>query len=73
MLLHFEPNKLYKILIVDDSEDDTCLLVRQLKKNGLNIDYLRVDSAEALKHALIQQDWHIVISDHHMPGFSSGK
>ncbi len=62
-------NKL-RILVVDDSEDDVFLLVRELKKGGIIPEYVRVDSELTLRHAL-KKHWDIVITDHNMPGFSS--
>ncbi len=60
-----------KVLIVDDSENDTLLLVRHLKKGGFNPNYLRVESREGLRDALISEPWDIVITDHNLPGFNS--
>jgi len=62
---------MYNILIVDDSQDDVFLLLRELKRNKLDIEYKRVDSEEALLTALENHEWDIVISDHHMPCYSS--
>ncbi len=59
-----------RFLIVDDSEDDTLLIIRELKKGGISPDYLRVDNAVKLAKAL-KDPWDLVISDHNMPGFSS--
>jgi len=62
---------MYNILIVDDSEDDAVLLLRELKRNKLNVHCKRVDSDTALLDALKNDEWDIVISDHHMPCYSS--
>ena len=59
-----------KVLIVDDSEDDVFLLVRELRKGGIKPNYIRVDTGPKLAAAL-EQEWDLVISDHNMPGFSS--
>ncbi|NBC27583.1 MAG: response regulator [Bacteroidetes bacterium] len=60
-----------RVLIVEDSEDDTELLVRHLRKGGFNPKYRRVQSAESLRKALARREWDIVLSDHSMPGFNS--
>ena len=60
-----------RVLIVEDSEDDALLLVRQLKQGGYEPEHRRVDSREAMQAALEQAPWQIVITDHNMPGFSS--
>jgi PAS domain S-box-containing protein len=58
------------ILIIEDSEDDTLLLVRELKKGGYDPVHERVDTAEAMRAALKRQEWDLVISDYTMPKFS---
>jgi PAS domain S-box-containing protein len=60
-----------KVLIVEDSEDDTLFLVRELKRGGFAPDYQRVDNLTTLSTALDQGQWDIVISDHTLPGFGS--
>ncbi|MDJ0832300.1 MAG: diguanylate cyclase, partial [Gammaproteobacteria bacterium] len=62
---------LLRVLIVEDSEDDALLLVRQLRKGGFEIDFERVDDEGGLLSALEQKSWDIVITDHNMPQFSS--
>jgi len=59
-----------KALFIEDSEDDVVLLLRELQRGGFRTDYLRVDSAESLRTALVEEDWDVAISDFHMPGFS---
>lgn len=58
------------VLIAEDSEDDAMLLLRELRKGGYDPEYERVDSADALAHALAAREWDLVISDYVMPGFS---
>ncbi|MDC0664285.1 GGDEF domain-containing response regulator [Marinobacter sp. SS21] len=64
------PDRL-KILLVDDSEDDAFLLLRELKKGGADPEYTLVDSEDTMAAALRDGNWDIVITDHNMPGFSS--
>ncbi len=64
---------MYNILIVDDSEDDAVLLLRELKKNDLNAYSKRVDSDTAVRAALQDDEWDLVICDHNMPGYSSSE
>lgn len=59
-----------RLLIVEDSEDDTLLLVRELERGGYKVIFERVDTPEALHAALDHQPWDIVISDYSMPHFS---
>jgi diguanylate cyclase (GGDEF)-like protein len=60
-----------RILIVEDSEDDALLIVRELRKGGLTPEYRRVDSPTELKAALAEATWDIVITDHNLPEFGS--
>jgi two-component system cell cycle sensor histidine kinase/response regulator CckA len=63
-------SKPVNILIVEDSEDDTKLLARELRRRGFEPEVTRVDSGTALRSALIDGNYDVVISDHNMPGFS---
>ncbi|MFZ0546312.1 MAG: response regulator [Candidatus Promineifilaceae bacterium] len=64
-------DKPLQVLVVEDSEDDTLLLIRELKRNGYTPSYERVETAEAMKSALAQQSWDIVVTDYTMPQFNS--
>jgi diguanylate cyclase (GGDEF)-like protein len=60
-----------RVLIVEDSEDDALLVVRELSKSGLTPEYRRVDSPTELQTALNETAWDIMITDHNMPEFGS--
>lgn len=60
-----------RALIVEDSEQDAALLLRELKKAGYDPIHRRVDTAEEMADALDTGAWDIVVSDHFMPTFSS--
>src|SRR5258706_10814644 len=57
--------------MVEDSEDDAHLLYSELAGRGCDLNYKRVATASAMRAALQESDWDIVISDHSMPFFSS--
>jgi len=57
------------ILVVDDSEDDTLLLERALKQGVWDIHIERIDNQEAMRQALSNAHWDVVISDFKIPGF----
>lgn len=63
-------NKSLRILIVEDSENDTLLLVRELQRGGYDPIFERVETPETMKAALEKQTWDIVIADYVMPHFS---
>ena len=59
-----------RVLIVEDSEDDTLLVLRALKKGGYNPLYERVETSAAMKKALKEKQWDIILCDYKMPKFS---
>jgi len=58
------------VLIVEDSEDDALLLVRELRRGGFEPAFERVDTPDALRAALGRQEWDILFADYSMPHFS---
>lgn len=59
-----------KILIVEDSEEDAELLIRELRNEGYELIFERVDTYKAMNTALDKEKWDIIISDYVMPYFS---
>jgi PAS domain S-box-containing protein len=60
-----------RVLIVEDSEDDALLVLRELKRNGYDPTSERVETSEAMKTVLAKQMWDVVLSDYSMPHFSA--
>jgi signal transduction histidine kinase len=60
-----------RLLIIEDSEDDAEFVLRELRQDGFDPAWERVDTAEGMQSALARQDWDIIISDHSMPVFSA--
>lgn len=58
------------VLLVDDSERDTELILAELRHSGFEPTHQRVETAEAMTHALKTQHWDVVISDFTMPHFN---
>jgi PAS domain S-box-containing protein len=58
------------VLIVEDSPDDTLLLLRALRKDGYQVLHERVENAGELRAALAVRDWDIVLADFNLPGFT---
>ncbi len=59
-----------KILIVEDSEDDVALLVRELREGPWKVAHQRVDTPDLMRDALKSQAWDLIIADYSMPQFS---
>src|SRR5258708_33261241 len=60
-----------RVLIVDDSSDDAMLMVLALKREGYDPDYERVTTAEAMRAALQQREWDLILSDYTVPAFGA--
>ena len=64
-------NNPLRVLIVEDSEDDTLLMVRELQRGGYAPTFERVETPEAMKASLEKQSWDVIIADYTMPHFSA--
>jgi signal transduction histidine kinase len=60
-----------RLLHIEDSDDDSLLVQRQLSRAGYDLQLERVDTLEALQKALDTQFWDVIISDYVMPNFSA--
>ncbi|MGD0279155.1 MAG: PAS domain S-box protein [Smithella sp.] len=63
-------DKSLRVLMIDDSEDDVLLIIRELKKGGYNPVFERVETAFSTKEALKAKQWDIILCDYKMPDFS---
>jgi two-component system sensor histidine kinase UhpB len=59
------------LVVVEDSQDDCDLLVQRLRASGRAVDARRVEDADTLGEALCGGRVDAVVSDHHLPRFSS--
>ncbi len=59
------------VLIVEDSEADAQLMLRELERSGYDPMSRRVETSEAMESALKEGGWDIVLSDYSMPHFSA--
>ncbi len=64
---------LLRVLVVDDSEFDTELMLRQLRRDGLEPAAERVCTADSMARALDNGSWDVVLCDYSMPGFSGAE
>ncbi|TMQ49711.1 MAG: response regulator [Candidatus Eisenbacteria bacterium] len=62
-------DKKLQVLVVEDSEADGHLAIRELERAGYEVTHLRVDTEASLRAALEACRWDIVISDYNIPGF----
>jgi diguanylate cyclase len=59
-----------RVLLVEDSEDDAALVVRELARGGHEVAFRRVETARDLIDALEHTRWDLAIGDFSMPRFS---
>ena len=60
-----------RVLLVEDSEDDVTLVLRELGRAGYEPDYEVVETADAMEQALRRREWDIILSDYSLPTFSA--
>ena len=59
-----------RLLIVEDSEDDALLAVRELRRGGYDVVFERVEAPQAMAAALKARTWDLVIADYSLPQFT---
>jgi putative nucleotidyltransferase with HDIG domain len=59
-----------RILLVEDSEDDAELLLREIRRGGYAPFFRRVSSQAEMLKEVKEHEWDIILSDYAMPGFS---
>jgi len=59
-----------RVLIVEDSDDDLLLLLRELRRAGYEPHYARVETRAEMLAAITTQPWEIILSDYALPHFS---
>ena len=60
-----------RALIIEDSERDAAILVRELTRGGYELTYERVETGNAMADALAQRTWDLVLCDYAMPQFGA--
>lgn len=64
-------NKLIRLLIIEDNDDDAFLIIEQFEQSEYRVEYRRVWTEEATKEALKTETWDAITCDHNMPGYDS--
>jgi PAS domain S-box-containing protein len=62
-------NSPLRVLLVEDSEDDALLVLRELSRAGFDVQHLCVDTPREMKATLRDGAWDIVIADYSTPNF----
>ena len=59
-----------RVLIVEDVEDDALLMIHELRRGGFEPFFERVETREALRAALRDREWDVLLADYRLPGFN---
>ena len=68
-MLKNSKSKQINLLIIEDSEDDALLILRELNKSGYKLNYELVQTKDEMLDKLGSSNFDIVISDYNMPEF----
>ncbi|HMN87066.1 MAG TPA: PAS domain S-box protein, partial [Bauldia sp.] len=59
------------LLIIEDTEDDAVLLLRELDRGGFDVTHRRVDRIADIEASIAPgHGWDVIVSDHNLPGFT---
>lgn len=59
-----------RVLVIEDSAQDAELIVAELERGGYDVVWERVETADAMRAALGQTTWDLVLSDYSLPNFT---
>ncbi|MFC1706606.1 response regulator [Planctomycetota bacterium] len=62
-----------RALLVEDSENDALLVLRELERQGFDVTHARVMTAADMREALESEAWDVILSDYVMSQFSGPK
>jgi PAS domain S-box-containing protein len=60
-----------RVLIVASTEDDAQWLGRELRRGGYEPTFLRVETVEAMRSAIMEQGWNVVLCNCNVPSLSA--
>jgi PAS domain S-box-containing protein len=58
------------VLLIEDSQEDTLLLLRELVRSGYEVEFERVETDMAMRAMLSEREWDLILSDYTLPRFS---
>lgn len=68
--MHAQTSHELSILIIEDSDSDAALMLREVARKDFALRHRRIETAAELREALCE-DWHIILSDFRLPQFSA--
>src|ERR1700686_3016985 len=61
------------VLMVEDSDEDTELVIRELRGGGYDVSFERVDTPQAMSATLEDRAWDVVICDFSLPNLGGAE
>jgi PAS domain S-box-containing protein len=61
----------YRVLLIEDCDEDVFFNLRALKGGGMDVQFEQVKTAAQLGTALTAKSWDFILSDHCLPGFDA--
>ena len=59
------------VLMIDDSDMDTQIVLREVKQGGYDVKHKRVETRQEMKEALQRETWDVILCDYSMPHFGT--
>src|SRR5919106_2912988 len=59
-----------RVLIIEDSENDSQFVLREIQRGGYDVEWERVETRSAMENALMRR-WDVIICDHSLPEFNA--
>ena len=60
-----------RVLLIEDSDDDAQLILRELRRGGYGVEYELVETQSEMEKALSDRPWDLILSDYNMPLFNA--
>jgi PAS domain S-box-containing protein len=62
---------LLRTLVIEDSQEDTELIIREIERGGYSVESARVETKAAMQQSLADRAWDVILCDYSMPRFSA--
>ncbi len=62
-----EEKKTLRILLIEDSDNDAQLLLREIRRFGYEVEYERVETSDAMRTKLKDKEWDVILCDYSLP------
>ena len=59
----------WKVLMLEDNEDDALLIINHLETHGCDVNWTRIETEPDLRKHMADTEWDVVLSDYSMPLF----